>query len=143
MIVRKTMMNEGIRQTKPSPFKASGTFKTEFTLSTEHTYSATYESSSTAQESYSEYTSDARTRTESAASGSMFMGIQLKNVGDITYTVAQFGITVRSWKPASDPTAPGSFKTLATLTPVLGGGITLAPGSTSPILQVQATLLMI
>jgi len=118
---------------------ASVSYKTEFTVSTEHTYSASYESSKTSQESYSEYTTDSRTRTETVASGSMSMGIRLSNPGDITYTVTDFGITVRQWLPGSDPTSPGAFKTLATLTPALGGGITLAPGAESPVLQVEAT----
>jgi predicted outer membrane repeat protein len=119
--------------------EASVTTKTEFTVNTEHSYSASYESSKTSQESYSEYTTDSRTRTETVASGSMSMGIRLSNPGDITYTITDFGITVRRWLPGSDPTNPGAFKTLATLIPALGGGITLAPGAESPVLQVEAT----
>lgn len=112
---------------------------TEFTVSTEHTMAFTSESSSTAQKSYSQYTTDARTRTETAASGSMTMGIRLTNTGPITYTISQLGFTVRQWLPWSTSGEPGSFRTLATLVPALGGGVTLAPGSTSPVLQVQAT----
>lgn len=113
--------------------------KTEFTISTEHTVAFTNESSKTAQESYSEYSTDSRTRTETAASGSMSMGIQLENTGNITYSITQLGFTVRQWVPTASSGSTGSFRTIATLTPTLGGGITLAPGSTSPVLQVEAT----
>jgi hypothetical protein len=106
-----------------------------------HTWATTEEDSTTAQQSYSEYTTDSRTRTETAATGSITTGIQLKNQGKVTFTLTQLGFTIRQWVPGidpDDPDAPGSFKTLATLTPALGGGITLAPGATSPVLQVQA-----
>jgi predicted outer membrane repeat protein len=119
-----------------------GKYKTEFTFGTEHTYAFTAESSKTSEQAYSEYTTDSRTRTETAASGSMSMGIQLENPGNITYTITHLGFTVRQWQPdadPADPTRPGSFKTFATLTPALGGGITLAPGAITPVLQVEAT----
>ena len=119
-----------------------GKYKTEFTFGTEHTYAFTAESSKTSEQAYSEYTTDSRTRTETTASGSMTMGIQLENPGNITYTITHLGFTVRQWQPnadPTDPTRPGSFKTFATLTPALGGGITLAPGAITPVLQVQAT----
>ncbi|MFV2081430.1 MAG: hypothetical protein ACC669_06155, partial [bacterium] len=119
------------------------TVSTEYTFSSEKTVALTTESSRTAQASYSTYNTDARTRTESSSSGSMTMGIGLKNTGNITYTITQLGITVRQWQPgAYDPlnlSAPGAFTTVATLVPALAGGITLAPGSTSPVLQVQAS----
>ena len=37
---------------------------------------------------------------------------------------------------------PGTFKTITTLTPALGGGLTLAPGSTFPVLQLLAKISM-
>lgn len=90
--------------------------------------------------SHSTYTTDSRTRTESAASGSLSMGIQLENSSDITYSLSQIGFTVRHWQPdPANPGQPGSFKTLATLQTPLGGNITLAPGETSAVLQVEAT----
>jgi hypothetical protein len=99
-----------------------------------HTF--TTSSSKTVQNSQSDYTTDSRTRTETAASGSMSGGIRLVNTGPITYTLTDFGLTVRYWSPN------GTFKTLATLVPALGAnGITLAPGDSTPVLQVHAASL--
>jgi predicted outer membrane repeat protein len=105
-------------------------------------WSTTETSSQTAQQSHSEYTTDSRTRTETAATGSMSAGIRLRNPGDITYTLSTVGITVRHWEIGWDE-AQGqlvkNFQTVATLVPVLDGGITLAPGEETPVLQVAAT----
>ena len=119
------------------------TVKSEYTFSHEQTVAFTTGSSRTAQTAYSRYNTEARTRTETAAAGSMTMGLRLQNTGNITYTITQLGITARQWHagaydPAS-PDAPGTFTTITTLVPALSGGITLAPGSTSPVLQVQAS----
>ncbi len=116
-------------------------FSTEYTFSYENTVSFSAEASQTAARSYSQYATDARTHTESSASGTLTMGILLKNTGNVTYTLSQFGITARQWVPEYDPFYPssaGRFKTVATLIPVLSGGITLAPGAESSVLQIQA-----
>ncbi len=119
------------------------TVKSEYTFSNQQTVAFTTGSSRTAQAAYSRYNTEARTRTESAATGSMTMGIRLHNTGNITYTITQLGITARQWRAGAydpaDPEAVGTFTTIATLVPALGGGITLAPGSTSPVLQVQVS----
>ena len=95
------------------------------------------ESSRAVAKSHSEYTTDSRTRTETAASGSMSGGIRLINTGPVTYTLRDLGLTARYWLPGDAGT--GEFRTLATLVPSLGaGGITLAPGAATPVLQVQA-----
>jgi hypothetical protein len=115
---------------------------TDYTFSYESTVSFTSEASQTAARSYSQYATDARTYTESASSGAMSMGIRLTNTGNVTYTLSQFGITARQWFPEYDPLHPssaGRFKTVATLVPALSGGITLAPGAESSVLQIQAT----
>ncbi len=113
--------------------------KLELTAGYEHVWTSTTSDSDTMENSYSDYTTDSRTRTETAASGSMSGSIRLVNTGPITYTLTDFGLDVRYWSPGSGATN-GSFKTLATLVPALGaGGITLAPGDSTPVLQVQAT----
>ena len=67
-------------------------------------------------------------------------GIRLVNTGPVTYTLTDFGLTVRYWAPAGTGSTNREFKTLATLVPALGAnGITLAPGDSTPVLQVQAT----
>jgi hypothetical protein len=116
------------------------TVKAELTVGYGQVWATTVEDSTTAQESYSEYTTDSRTRTETVSTGSMSSGVKLKNIGNITFTLTDLGITVRRWQPSSEPggSEPGSFLTLATLVPPMGGGITLAPGDVTPVLQVQA-----
>ncbi|MCU0783566.1 MAG: hypothetical protein MUF81_05860 [Verrucomicrobia bacterium] len=113
--------------------------KTEATFGLEETVTFSGGTSKTTENSYSDYTTDSRTRTETAASGSMSGGIRLVNTGPITYTLKDFGLTVRYWSPGNG--GPNrEFKTLATLVPALGAnGITLAPGDSTPVLQVQAT----
>ncbi len=92
--------------------------------------------------SYSDYTTDSRTRTETSASGSMSAGIRLRNTGDIACTISKLGITVRHWEETWDRSQlklEKGFKTVATLTPSLGDGFSLAPEEETPILQVEAT----
>jgi len=116
------------------------TVSAEVSVGYGHVWSTTDETAQTSQTSYSTYNTDSRTRTETAASGSMSGGIRLVNTGPITYTLTDFGLTVRYWQAGGTANGKGSFKTLATLVPPLGsGGITLAPGDSTPVLQVQAT----
>ncbi len=120
--------------------KTSWTISGELSFGYGHIWSTTKESAQTTEKSSSEYTTDSRTRTETAASGSMSGGIRLVNTGPVTYTLTDFGLTVRYWLPGGSAGTNGSFKTLATLVPALGAnGITLAPGDSTPVLQVQAT----
>jgi len=104
-----------------------------------HVWSTTEETAKTAENSYSQYTTDSRTRTETAATGSMSGSIRLINTGPVAFTLTDLGMTVRYWTPGPDGTNR-EFKTLATLVPTLGtDGITLAPGDSTPLLQVSAT----
>jgi len=105
----------------------------------QETYGFSAESSYTLQEAHSQYLSDSRTRTESASTGSMIMGIQLTNTGNLTYTINQLGLTARQYQPPETDDDSFSLKTVATLTPSLGGDFTLAPGASTPILQFKAT----
>lgn len=118
-------------------------YSEEYTFSHDHTVGFSTGSSRTAQSAYSQYNTEARTRTESAATGSMTMGVRLQNTGNLTYTITQLGITARQWLAGAidpeNPDAPGAFSTVATLVPALGSGLTLAPGSTSPVLQLQVS----
>ncbi len=120
-------------------FKAEAKMTTELTVGWQGTWTSQTTASKSTENSYSDYTTDSRTRTETAASGSMSGGVRLVNTGPVTYTLTDFGLTVRYWSPGTGSTN-GEFKTLATLVPALGvNGITLAPGDSTPVLQVQAT----
>jgi predicted outer membrane repeat protein len=93
------------------------------------------------QEEAARMESKSSTHTETAASGSMSTGIVLTNTGPVSYHLTDLGMTVRLWERQTDPGDParaGTFKTLATLTPALGNGFTLAPGESTPVIQVQA-----
>lgn len=99
-----------------------------------------HETTKTVEQASSDYLTDSRTRTETTASGSMSGGIRLVNSGPVTYTIKDLGLTVRYLEPRDNTNEPPSFQTLATLVPVLGAnGITLAPGDSTPVIQVQAT----
>jgi hypothetical protein len=97
------------------------------------------ETSHSVEQSHSDYITDSRTRTETTASGSMSGGIRLVNTGPITYTITDLGLTVRYLQAGAAAGAKPTFQTLATLIPSLGvNGITLAPGDSTPVLQVSA-----
>jgi hypothetical protein len=91
---------------------------------------------------YSEMEAKSRTHTETVSSGAISTGIVLTNTGPVSYRLTDLGMTVRLFERGVDPDDPlyvGSFKTVATLVPVLGeNGFTLAPGQSTPVLQVQA-----
>lgn len=119
----------------------STTMSYEMSFDYGHKWSTTNTSSQTAQQSHSEYVTDSRTRTETAATGSMSAGIKLKNPSDITYTISKLGIGVRHWEMKWDEDQGQMirrFQTVATLIPPLGSGFTLAPGEETPVLQVAA-----
>jgi len=125
---------------KPNPFKpVEAEFSVKVSANFEHTWGWSEEQVISSQTSYSEYLSDSRTHTETASSGSMSMGIKLTNSGNMTYTISQFGITARQFQPTDSKDNSLILKTLATLTPNLESNFTLAPSSSSPVLQVQAT----
>ena len=120
------------------PFPTGGNVNTEVSVGGELTAGFETESSHSVESSRSDYLTDSRTRTETTASGSMSAGIRLVNTGPVTYTITDLGLTVRYLEPGAGATR--SFQTLATLVPALGAnGITLAPGDSTPVLQVQAT----
>jgi hypothetical protein len=115
------------------------TVSAELSVGYGHVWSTTDETAETTENSYSQYSTDSRTRTEAAASGSMSGGIRLLNTGPVTYTLTDFGLTVRYWMPGGGNGTNGEFRSLATLVPALGvDGITLAPGDSTPVLQVEA-----
>lgn len=104
--------------------------------------SSTVGTSLSAEESFSNYTEDSRAKTETSASGSMTMGVEIINEGDLSFKLSQLQFTVRQWQPNSDPansTSPGSYKTFATLETNLGDGRVLAPGGASGIIQAAAS----
>lgn len=122
------------------PFPAGGNVNTEVSVGGEVSVGFETESSHSVERSQSDYLTDSRTRTETAASGSMSGGIRLKNTGPVTYTITDLGMTVRYMQPGAGADGKPSLQTLATLIPTLGAnGITLAPGDSTPVLQVSAT----
>jgi hypothetical protein len=120
-----------------SPFSFGSTkigYEFGYTQSTAFTQS----SSQTAQEQYSRYQQESASRTESAASGTISLGLRATNNGVSSYELGTLGLTILQFQPqrAGNETIP-SFKTVATLTPDFQG-ITLAPGDTSPLLRLSA-----
>lgn len=122
------------------PFPEGGSVNTEVSVGGEFTVGFEAETSHTVEQSHSDYLTDSRTRTETAASGSMSGGIRLINTGPVTYTITDLGMTVRYMQPGAGNGGEPALQTLATLIPALGvNGITLAPGDRTPVLQVSAT----
>jgi hypothetical protein len=67
-----------------------------------------------------------RQKTESASSGTIGMGLRIKNTGDVAFTLKNLVVSVLQ----RDPVGRRSFKTLATLNlnqTLLGDGVTLGP----------------
>ena len=116
----------------------SASVSTDVSVGGEVTTGFDTESSHSVENSHSDYLTDSRTRTETTATGSMTAGIRLVNTGPVTFTLTDLGLTVRYLEPGSGTNR--TFQTLATLVPTLGAnGITLAPGDSTPVLQVKAT----
>jgi hypothetical protein len=80
-----------------------------------------------------------RNRTQSASSGTIGMGVRIKNIGNVAFTLKNLVVSVL----LRDPVERRSFRTLATLNlneTLLGDGITLGPfnGQTG-VLQIANT----
>lgn len=121
------------------PFPSGGNVHTDVSVGGEVSVGFETETTKTVENSHSDYLTDTRTRTETTASGSMSGSIRLINTGPVTYTIKDLGMTVRYLQPGASAGAAPSFQTLATLIPTLGAsGITLAPGDSTPVLQVSA-----
>ncbi|MCP4642033.1 MAG: right-handed parallel beta-helix repeat-containing protein [bacterium] len=119
-----------------------GTWAVKLGFAYGYTWGTSTQTSDTSQRAYQDYITDSRVYTETAASGSMTMGVQLENTGDTAFTLTHLAFAARHWNPGANAGAKastGSFSTLATLTPQLGGGIALAPGQFTPVIQVQAS----
>lgn len=107
----------------------------------------TRESSRSATETYSEYRTESRTRTETTSSGTMTVGFQIENIGKSTFTLVNPTVTVMQWVLSPSPRSEvgsGAFRTLATLSAIDGGVLdgagnrvfTLAPNE-STIVQMS------
>lgn len=121
--------------------KMKNSWEFSVALKSESTWSWDWADSHTEERAYSQMTSDSQTLTESVASGSMTAGVRITNPGDLSYTLDNLAITVRYYERTVNPDTGelvGTFKTMATLTPALEGGVTLAPGEATPVLQVSA-----
>jgi hypothetical protein len=122
------------------PFPSGGNINTEVTVGGDLSVGFETETTRSVENSHSDYLTDSRTRTETSASGSVSGGIRLINTGPVTYTITDLGMTVRYLQSGDGAGVTPTFQTLATLVPSLGSdGITLAPGDSTPVLQVSAT----
>jgi hypothetical protein len=120
---------------------AKQTFEAGVTFKHESTFTGTWGGSRTLQNEHIDYKTDAFTHTETASSGSMSAGVRISNPGNISYELDNLVFTVRHWTRGFDLQTgqlTGKFTTMATMSPALEGGITLAPGDSTPVLQVQA-----
>ncbi len=112
--------------------------------------SLTRESSRSATESYSEYRREAKTRTETAANGTVSLSIEVDNVGLSTFELVNPTLTMMQWEPSPRAGADfgsGAYRTLATLS-LTGGGeddgngnqtVTIAPDGPPAELQLANT----
>ncbi len=124
-----------------NPFKLASA-SVEVTGGYENSWETTVESSVQSERTLAALQENARTKTETAASGSIAAGVRVTNVGNITVQVVDLAHTVRQWAPNDDPntgsTSAGSYTALASLAPDLGPGLTLAPGADSGVLLASA-----
>lgn len=115
-----------------------GETKIGFEYGWSQTTSFTQGSSQTAQEEHSKYLTDSVTKTETAASGSISLGLRATNRGVSTVELDNLGLTIIQFDRVRQGSATvPAFRTVATLAPDLGG-ITLAPGDSSPLIRLAA-----
>ncbi len=124
-----------------APTNAHVRVQASFSYNWERTFGeeSTMENSTTTESQRLE--SDTRTKTEVTSSGSIVGGVRIVNTGDVSFALSALGLTLRRWQPgvnASDPTFSGSFQTVATLLPQIDGDTTLAPGESTPVLEVAS-----
>ncbi len=84
----------------------------------------TSESERSATNTYSEYRTDTKTRTETASNGTISLGFRIRNVGISTFELVNPSVTMMQWTPspvADAAIGTGAFRTLATLKAVDGG----------------------
>lgn len=96
---------------------------------------------STSSAATSQLQSDSLVMTQTVSTGSLSAGVQIRNIGDVSFAVSNIAIAVRKWNPGFDPADPGftgSFRTVGTLLPAFSAVTALAPGDTTPVVQVSA-----
>lgn len=105
-------------------------------------WSNSTETATTTQQEWASSQAESATKTEIAASGSLSMGIRVRNAGNVSFQAKNLGYTARFWKPKYDPDdlQAGEFRALATLSPSSAflDGFTLAPGESTGVVQVEA-----
>ena len=96
-------------------------------------------SSQNSQKTYNDAVQTAREQGRSVEGGSITMGVEVANTGDLTYNLSDLAVTALQ----RDPNDPASFKTIATLKladPLGAGGVSLAPNQKTGTLEVKADL---
>lgn len=88
----------------------------------------------TAQESYQEAVQTSREEGRSLESGTIGIGIVVRNAGDVSFNLSELAITAVR-RDLDDPT---SFSTVATL--ALPAGVVLSPGATSGLLRAEVEI---
>ena len=110
--------------------------------STSSTETSNTTSSETSQSTaYSELQSDSQVLTETTSTGSLSVGVQIRNIGDVSFAISNIALAVRMWIPGSDPDDPtftGSFRTVGTLLPAYDAATALGPGEATPVVQAAA-----
>jgi concanavalin A-like lectin/glucanase superfamily protein/PKD domain-containing protein/thrombospondin type 3 repeat protein len=91
-------------------------------------------STQTAQESYQEAVQTSREEGRSLESGTIGIGIVVRNAGDVSFNLSDLAITAVR-RDLNDPT---SFSTVATL--ALPVGVVLSPGGTSGLLRAEVDI---
>jgi len=130
-----------LEQQFAGPTNSHTRVQASFSYNWERTFGeeSTFETSTTTESQRLE--SDTRTKTEVTASGSVVGGVRIVNTGEVSFALSALGLTLRRWEPGfddSDPTFSGSFQTVATLLPQIDGDTTLAPGESTPVLEVAS-----
>ncbi|MEQ8279931.1 MAG: hypothetical protein RMA76_03525 [Deltaproteobacteria bacterium] len=103
----------------------------------------TQESSRSATESYSEYRTESRTRTETASDGTITVGFEIENIGKSTFTLVNPTVTVMQWVLSPSPQSEigsGAFRTLTTLSAIDGGVVDGAGNRTFTLAPNESTI---
>lgn len=101
----------------------------------EETETSTTETTSDAyRNAYADYLSSSRNRTEEVSNGFVKMGLQVRNTGDIAFTLKNLSVTVLQ----RDPFTRRATRALATLKPAVPS-VTLGPTGETGVLVVEET----
>jgi hypothetical protein len=141
--ITKSISHEGELEFFPPSFAGKTTVGVEGTVGGEHSkgqnVTTLNEKVKGFEKAHSDYITDSTEMTETSSSGSMSVGVRVRNDSVFTFTLKNLSLAVIKWVYDGDPDAEAiaGFKVMGTLVPTIET-VTLSPGETTSVIQVSS-----